>query len=186
MQRKAWAPGLVLLLAVAACGDDDDDDGTGGSPSDGSPGADAAAGSDAGSAGDGAPGADGGRYSVQLVSPSCGPADQAAVAILLGEPTGGSCAVDDSAPSVRLEVWTREITAPAMFSFAPGEALGGGQLCPGGERPCLSYATGDISFDTYDETSGATGSWRLIDEAGTVTGSFDATWCDPDPPRPCG
>ena len=184
MRRKAWVSGLAILLAAAACGDDDD--GTGGSPSDGSPGADAADGSDAGTTGDGAPGADGGQYTLQLVGPSCGPVDQPSIAISLGDPTGASCAVDDSAPSVRLSVWTQEITAPVTFSFAPTEALGDGQLCPGGDLPCRSYPTGDIRFDTYDEGSGATGSWRLQDDESTVTGTFGATWCDPDPPRPCG
>ena len=184
MRRKAWAPGLAVLLVVAACGDDDD--GSGGSPSDGSPGADA--GGDAGTGADGAPGGDAsvGEYSLHLVMPWCGPADQGAIAVVLGEADGNRCAVDDAAASVRLEVWTRDITAPVTFSFAPTEALGSGILCPGGEQPCRTFPYGDIRFDTYDEESGATGSWRLQGAEDTVTGTFDATWCDPDPPRPCG
>ncbi|HKE19928.1 MAG TPA: hypothetical protein VKB80_33875 [Kofleriaceae bacterium] len=190
MRRKAWVPGLVLLLAVTACGDDDD--GSGGSPSDGSPGADVGGGGGGGDAGTGADGAAGGdasvgEYSVQFVMPWCGPADQGAVAVVLGEAGGDRCAVDDAEASVRLEVWTRDITAPVTFSFAPTEAMGSGIVCPGGEQPCHTFPTGDIRFDTYDEDSGATGSWRL--QGGgqdTVTGTFDATWCDPDPPRPCG
>ena len=172
---------------MGACGGDDDGDG--GSGADGSPSSDASAEADGGAAADagGRGDASAGQYPLHIISPSCGPADGPAVRITLGEPDAqDSCAIDQLAPHVLLDVWTQEIEAPVTFSFAPTEASGSGAFCPGGTAPCRSYPNGDIHFDTYAAGEGARGNWRLLGDEEMVTGDFDAAWCEPANPPPCG
>ena len=175
---------------MAGCGGDDDDggasqaDSAAGGNADGSPGSDGAASPDGG---EGRADAAGGMYPLQLIRPACAPNDAPAVRILLGSRIDEDvCAVSAVNPNVNLELWTTEIQAPVTFSFAPTEAIGRGIVCPGGNLPCQNYDTGEIHFDTYKEAGGATGQWRLLAGEREVSGTFDSTWCDPDPPEPCG
>jgi hypothetical protein len=182
-------PGLVLLCAVvAACGGDDDggEDGTGAdaSSADASAGGgDSGAGSDAGSRGD----AGAGPYARHIIAPWCAPNDGPAVRISLGDADAqDSCAIDELAPHVLLDVWTQEIEAPVTYSFAPTEASGSGAFCPGGTAPCRSFSTGDIHFDAYAAGESGVGTWRLLGDEEMMTGDFNATWCEPANPPPCG
>ena len=178
--------GLALLICAPACGGDDDDD-TGtqvdGAPgsADGAPSGDASAGPDAGQGnGD----ASSGLYPLQLIRPACAPNDAPALRILLGSPiVDDFCAVNNVSSSANLEVWVTEIVAPMTITFAPTEAMGQGELCDA-DGSCRPFDTGEVHFDTYEESSGATGTWRLISGAEQFTGTFDATWCEPDPPEP--
>jgi hypothetical protein len=180
--------GLAFLLSLFACGDDD---GGSGSSADAAPESDAS--EDDGDGGtDGSPDGDAsaGEFAVHIIHASCGPADQAAVRIVLGDEDGqDDCAVDENAPSVQLDVWTQDIAAPVTFSFSPTESMASGALCAGGLAPCRSFPYGDIHFDTYDQGAGANGTWRLLgdDQDEIVSGTFEARWCEPDPPPgPCG
>jgi len=175
-------PGLALILAMSGCGGDDDD--SGGSLTDATPsGSDAAPQADASVLVDAADS----NYGVQIIRPSCAPNDEASVRILLGSLADGDpCAVDESLPSVDLQIWAREIEAPANFSFAPGEALGAGAFCPGGGQPCRAADTGEVQFDSFEDGAGAVGTWTLFEEDAGTSGEFTATWCEPDPPEPCG
>jgi hypothetical protein len=181
--------GLALLCTlIGACGGDDDGgDGDGGSGMDAS-GADASAGggdsgADSGTRGDGGAG----PYARHIISPACAPNDGPALRIALGDPHAeDSCAIDQLAPHVLLNVWTQDIDAPVTISFAETEASGSGSFCPGGTAPCRSFSSGDITFDSYAAGEGARGSWRLLGEEEMLTGDFDATWCETTPPPPCG
>jgi hypothetical protein len=187
MQRKV--SGLALVLSMVACGGDDDDSGAtadaGQETGDASTGGD----SDGGADRDAATGA----YAVHLIQPACGPADEPAVRILLGSPAeGDACAVNDLTGNVTLDIWTRDIDAAVTIRFGPEEAMGSGTVCPGDDldpgarAPCRTYNTGAIRFDTYEDGRAASGSWQLSSFTAEVSGDFDATWCQPDPPGPCG
>jgi hypothetical protein len=182
-------PGLALILATFGCGGDDDDD-SGGTDIDATPsGSDAATGADAAPAPDGGTDTDAavGDFAIQMVRPSCAPNDALAIRVLLGTAADGDgCALDEDAESVQFEVWTREIEAPAIFSFAPGEALGTAQMCPGGGDPCRSYETAQIQFDAYEEGGAASGTWTVYEGETMIDGDFTATWCEPVTPEPCG
>jgi hypothetical protein len=170
---------LSFLLLAGAC--DSGDDAGGGGDAD----ADAEGGSADGSTDDtdAAPS----PYGAHLIRPSCAPNDGAAVRILLGEAIGGDgCNVDDGGAIVDLEVWTRDIEAPETVEFGDGDFTGAGTACPGGEEPCFTYQEGAIHFDRYDDGTGAAGSFTLGSGNEQVSGTFDATWCEPDPPEPCG
>jgi hypothetical protein len=180
---------LALILATFGCGgDDDDDDDPGGTVIDATPsGSDASPTADAAPAADGGADASVGEFAAQLVRPSCAPNDALAIRVLLGTAADGDgCGLDEDAESVQFEVWTREIEAPAIFSFAPGEAIGTGQMCPGGGDPCRTYDTGQIQFEAYEEGGAASGSWTLYEGETMITGDFTATWCEPAVPQPCG
>ncbi|HWM85593.1 MAG TPA: hypothetical protein VNO33_07140 [Kofleriaceae bacterium] len=176
--------GIALLVAMVGCGGDDD--GSDGPGVDGSTGGSDAAGqggeADAGADEDAAVG----ELTRHIISPACGPADGPALRIQLGAAGAAPCAIDEAAPSVRLDAWTQDIVAPMTISWAPGEALGTGSLCPGGEDTCRTYSAGDITFQTFDAEQGAAGTWRLLEGDQPVTGTFDATWCEPKVPDPCG
>lgn len=178
---RATQPSLVLLFALIACGGDDDTSGTqaDASTNDAAAGGDAAL-QDGGDRGDAA-------ASVQLIVPFCAPNDAPSLRIALGEPAGGDdCALDDFAPSVTVEIWTQIISAPIIVSFSPTEGFGSGTICPGGDPPCRTYDTGDITFEKYEEGKSASGSWRLFAGSEVLSGTFDSTWCEPDPPDVCG
>lgn len=171
--------GLALVSWVGGCGGDDDDSGDGGSI------ADASTGGDGG--GDAATDALAGPYARQVVRPSCAPNDALSTKVLLGLPDQeDECAVDDLAPNLTLEVWTRDIEAPITFTFAPGEALGTATLCPGGEAPCTTFESGSITFRSFAQGESAAGTWILYGEGDPLSGSFGASWCEPDVPDPCG
>ena len=56
-------------------------------------------------------------------------------------------------------------------------------FCPGNDGgDCQEIEDGTITFDTWDPDEGTSGSFSIA--GGTRTGSFDASWCAPDPP--CG
>lgn len=169
---------LSSLLIAGACGGDDDDNGGGGA--DGSPEGTADASPDDS---DATPSS----YAAHLIRPSCAPNDGAAVRILLGESIGGTgCDVDDEASMVELEVWTQEIEAPETFEFGDDAFIGAGRNCPGGEEPCFSFVDGEVHFDSYDEGTGAAGTFVLGTGNEQVTGTFSADWCVPVPAEPCG
>lgn len=175
--------GTALLCAViGACGGDDDgDDGSG---ADASSGADAGAGGGDSGAGDDA---SAGEFPLHIISAWCGPADGPAVRIALGEADAEEpCAVSQDAPQVLLDVWTRDIEAPMTISFAPTEQNGNGALCPEGTASCRTFPAGDVTFESYADGESARGSWRLLDDEEMVTGDFQATWCEPAIPPPCG
>ncbi len=180
-------PGLALILATFGCGGDDDD-GPGGTVIDATPsGSDASPLADAALPPDGGTDAAVGAFAVQIVRPSCAPNDAPAIRVLLGSAADGDgCAVDEDAESVRFEVWTRDIEAPAIFAFAPGEALGTAQMCPGGGDPCRTYETGQIQFDAFEDGGAASGTWVLYEGETMIDGDFTATWCEPVTPEPCG
>jgi hypothetical protein len=188
VRMRCKSAGLAILLSLFACGDDDGD---GGSSADAAPETDASDDGNGDGGTDASPDGDAsvGELPVHVIHPWCGPADQPAVRIALGqEDAQNDCAVDESATSVQLDVWTLEIEAPVTFSFSPNEAMASGALCPGAPAQCRSFLYGDIHFDTYEEGSAATGTWRLLgeDEEDSVNGTFEARWCEPDPPVPCG
>ena len=180
--------GLAVLTSMLGCGDDDNG-GSGAQTDAAQGGRDAAQGGSDAAAADGGADRDAapGSYPLQLIRPACAPNDAPSIRILLGSGIiDATCAVNDIAGSVTLELWTTEIVAPVTFTFAPTEAIGRGQICPGGNAPCLVYETGEIHFDTYKEGAGASGTWQLVADDEPMSGTFDTTWCDPDPPEPCG
>ena len=177
---------LALMLfsfsiTPAGCGDGDDDGAS----------IDAAAGEpDAGGA-DAAPEADAAAqtFATHVVYRSCGPLDGPAITVALSsEVDPETCTPNYFDPTVVFAVYVDPagIDAPASFSFGvvPG---GDGRVCPGGKQSCDEATAGDIHFDTFEDTSLATGTWMLVTDGGTARGEFDATWCEPeDGPIACG
>jgi hypothetical protein len=187
--------GLVFALSVAGCGDDDDSPATDAAPDDdpdATAGDDDAApgGADAGDDDDAAPTPDAGPspYPTHFIRRACAPNDGPAVRMLLGHGVDGAlCTLDPVSSSVNIELWTQDIEAPGTYLFSARDPLGAGQVCIGGDGPCVIYQEGEIVFDTFELDVGASGTWRLFGDRGfEESGTFDATWCDPDPPEPCG
>lgn len=189
MRKMLAVLGLVIPLSMSIGGCGGDDDGAGetvdGSPTggDGSPGGDAGD-VDAGGGDDAAAG----EFAVQIIRPSCAPNDGPAVRILLGAESDDECAVSEEANRLDLQIWASpaEIEAPAIFSFAPGESNGAAQLCSGGNESCRSFETGSITLTVFRDGVDAAGTFALSGEGTDISGGFEATWCTPDPPEPCG
>lgn len=120
------------------------------------------------------------RYAVHLVMPTCGPDGRRGVRILLGDPAvDDSCAMEDAAPMVDLEVSAADIIAPASFD------LDGATVCPGAAEPCYTFGSSSVQFDTFDAGTAAAGSFTVGTGADRLQGRFSATWCTPFPAPDC-
>jgi hypothetical protein len=174
---------LSITIAPAGCGDDDG--GSGEQP-------DAAVGvPDAGGEADAADQVDAAvqTFATHVFQRSCAPTDGPAITVSLSsEVDPETCTPNYFDPTVVFAVYTDSfvIDAPASFSFgvAPG---GDGRVCPGAKENCDEATAGDIHFDTFEDGETATGTWMLVTDDGPVSGTFDATWCEPEGGGPfCG
>jgi hypothetical protein len=155
---------LLAILLASACGGDDD-------------------------AGDGGTDAASSTFGAEIVQRSCAPNDGPALSFSFGagyDPE--TCTIDFDARAVTISIYLDEwdVVAPATFTFDSEDFSGSGSDCPAGDGPCITASAGEIHLDTFGEDEGATGSWQLTTEAGTISARFDAEWCEGEGGPFCG
>ena len=117
-------------------------------------------------------------YAYGLMQASCAPWDGPAIAITLTtEPAECKRAV--SGPFLSMGVWRGlPIHAGQVVKFGAGSDAGFASRCVK-EGDCERAESGEITFDTYKEGTGATGHYTLHFKKGeTIEGHFEAKWCD--------
>jgi hypothetical protein len=178
---------FVLIVATAACG------GVKSSEPDASDGDGADASASNADGGDDTTDAGGDHADARLsfgddsIARDCAPNDGPAVRITIAESVGLSCRPDGLTESLEIYVWVHPITAPQTVTFSSEERNGGATSCPGGLGPCSVATSGIIELDAFVDGVGAAGHYELrFGDGGTVTGAFDASWCDPAAPILCG
>lgn len=140
--------------------------------------------------GDASVGADGGSssYAGAYLTPECAPDDGAALSLLLFDAAVPECSADSERRSLTFYIFQGSslffpIEAPeTITSSAASGGFGNGSAteCPGGTPPCRVSMEWSITFETFQEDVGASGSYSITFADGeTVTGRFDASWCSP-------
>ena len=117
-------------------------------------------------------------FSHGLIQSSCAPWDGAAIDITLAaEPV--ECKKRVTGSYVDLGVWRGfPIHAGQTVRFDAGSNDGYGSRCAK-EGDCERARSGEIVFETYRESSGATGHYELHFKSGEVVkGNFDVKWCE--------
>jgi hypothetical protein len=132
-----------------------------------------------------------GGYQYALVRESCGPADGPAIELTIYGAPGPVCIVGPDQPS--LSFYIHDLGG-ATIPPAAGDTItstgsehGTVTACPAGDGPCRTTGDTDdwsVTFDTYDETGDASGSYTIDWGSESETGSFDATRCARS--FPCG
>lgn len=128
-------------------------------------------------------------YPSQVMAFACAPNDGPGLRLLLTDSVDSTtCRQDGFGGSIEIYLWVspQSITAPQTITFSPGEPNGSGTHCLGGAAPCLLFNEGHVSFESYEDGVGGTGTYQLIQGDQIEEGSFDATWCDPATPKLCG
>ena len=115
-------------------------------------------------------------FSYGTIQGSCAPWDGPAIGITLtSEPT--ECK-RTSEPFISIGIWRGlPVKAGQVVKFAPGSDAGFASRCKK-EGDCERAQSGTITFDRYEEGSGASGRYELKfkgDE--TLSGTFDVKWC---------
>ena len=82
-------------------------------------------------------------------------------------------------PFLRMGVWKDlPIHAGQVVKISRGTSNGFASRCRK-EGDCEAVESAEITFDTYKEGSGATGSYELHFKGGdTMIGRFEVKWCD--------
>jgi hypothetical protein len=115
-------------------------------------------------------------FSHALIRASCAPWDGPAIDIRLTQEPGQCKNV--SGPYIDLGVWRGlPIHAGQVVKFGSGSNEGYASRCTK-VGDCERAESGTITFDTYQDGSGATGRYKLRFKSGEVSGSFDAKWCE--------
>ena len=115
------------------------------------------------------------RYA--LIQRSCAPWDGAAIEMTLTKERA-TCQ-RRPAPYIEMGVWKGLPIQPGqVVKFAAISDVGFASRCER-ENDCVRAESGEITFDTYKDGVGASGSYVLHFKGGeTVSGSFDAKWCE--------
>jgi hypothetical protein len=131
---------------------------------------------------------DGGILSSEVISRACGPADGFALRLGLYEsPPLAECAGDPLEGSLTFFIHdlggaTLPPTSGTVVTSTLASSNGVADECPGGTPPCRTSQTWSVTFDSYTEDVGATGSYSVTWEGGEIsTGNFSAVWCDRGP-----
>lgn len=116
-------------------------------------------------------------FSYGTIQSSCAPWDGPAIAVTLtNEPA--QCK-RTSGPFISIGIWRGlPVQAGRVVKFAPGSDAGFASRCKK-EGDCERAQSGTITFDRYEEGSGASGRYELHfkgDE--TLSATFDVKWCD--------
>lgn len=142
--------------------------------------------------GDASAGADGGSmsYAGAYISPDCAPDDGGALRLQLWDAPVPECSADTARRSLSFYIFQG---SSLFFPIEAGETItssaasggfgnGSATECPGGTPPCRVSMDWSITFDTFQEDVGASGSYSITFAGGeTATGRFDASWCSPGP-----
>ena len=140
---------------------------------------------------DGGTDAASGLPATAYVGRDCAPDDGAAVSVLVYTSPVPDCSADPEQRSLRITVYdgadsVLPISAPHTITSTATRATGSVIDCPGGRAPCRTSSAFTITFDTYAEGAGATGTYTAtFAEGPPATGRFEATWCEVAPPM-CG
>jgi hypothetical protein len=117
------------------------------------------------------------------VTPDCAPDDGSALLISVG--VSSTCGADaPTTPWVRFALWSGLPNADGD-SVTLDASLANGNIWyydQGGDTDWRVLAGASITFDEYDEAGAINGSYEMtLEDTTTLTGTFDATFCDADP-----
>ena len=109
---------------------------------------------------------------------SCAPWDGAAITLTLST-TPLHCKRAAKGPFLNLGVWKDlPLHSGQVVKIAAGTSNGFASRCRK-ENDCEAVDSGEITFETFKESSGATGQYDLHFRNGDhLTGSFEVKWCD--------
>jgi len=128
-------------------------------------------------------GGDAGSFAGAFLSPDCAPDDGAALSLRLYEVAVPECSADTDHRVLSFYLFegaTSFLPIEAGETLTSSSASGSATACPGGEAPCRSGESWSLTFETYAEGTGASGTYTVtFDDGETVSGRFDAAWCDP-------
>ncbi len=154
-------------------------------------GDDAGTGEDAGTSVDAATA---GGYAGAYIGPECAPDDGLAYYLTLWDGAVPECSADPARRSLSFYLFEGTdsflpITAPVTInSNRTGGGFGNGSAteCPGGSPPCRTAESWTLTFETFEDDAGASGTYSLtFADGSTTSGRFDASWCSFAPPM-CG
>lgn len=116
-------------------------------------------------------------FTLGLIRASCAPWDGPAVDVRLTTESAPDCK-RNSEPFIDIGVWRGlPIHAGQEVKFDSGSDAGFASRCAK-EGNCERAESGRITFDAYEEGSGARGRYELHFKGGEIVkGSFDAKWC---------
>jgi hypothetical protein len=117
-----------------------------------------------------------GSFSYGTIQSSCAPWDGPAIGIMLT--TGPAECKRTSEPFISIGIWRGlPVQAGQVVKFAPGSDAGFASRCKK-EGNCERAQSGTITFDRYEEGSGASGRYELhFKGEETLSGTFDVKWC---------
>ena len=116
-------------------------------------------------------------YPYALIQASCAPWDGAAIEVTLTKDPG-KCDRTDG-PYLAIGVWKGlPIHSGQEVNFDSSSSVGFASQCAKA-GDCERAESGKIVFDKFEQGEGASGHYELLFKGGkTLTGSFDAKWCD--------
>ena len=115
-------------------------------------------------------------FSYGTMQASCAPWDGPAIVLTLtNEPSECKRTTE---PFLSLGVWRGlPLQSGQTVKFGQGSDAGYASRCKK-ENDCERAQSGSVTFDKYNETSGASGHYELHFKSGeTLTGNFDVKWC---------
>ncbi len=115
-------------------------------------------------------------FSYGTIRGSCAPWDGPAIGITLtNEPA--QCKTT-SEPFISIGIWRGlPVQTGQVVKFAPGSDAGFASRCKK-EGNCERAQSGTITFDRYEQGSGASGRYELhFKDDETLSGTFDVKWC---------
>lgn len=125
---------------------------------------------------------DAGVFTGAYLTPDCAPNDGAALTLTLYEAPVPECSADPDRRSLTFYFYPE---SAELFPIEAGDTIdstnAGGSVsqCPGGTPPCRAADSWSITFTTYEEEGAASGTYTATFDGETISGSFDATWCNP-------
>jgi len=116
-------------------------------------------------------------FSYGTIRSSCAPTDAPAIAITL-TPERPACK-RTTGPYASFAIWRGlPIHAGQVVEFGPGSNAGSAARCAK-EVECKFAQSATLTFDTYEERSGATGRYEMNFKGGeTLKGAFEVKWCE--------
>lgn len=133
-------------------------------------------------------------YAGAYISPECAPDDGAALRLTVWEGAVPECSADPARRSLSFYFFEGTdtffpIVAPETITSrttSGGFGNGSATACPGGTPPCRVSQDWSLTFESFEDGVGASGSYSITFADGTMeSGRFDASWCSFAPPT-CG